>query len=271
MSLRAQVFRGGAYLALRQLLSLGISLVGVVLLTRLIGPTDYGLYVGSFAIVVFLMLVGRFGVDAYVIRRDEPIGPEVYGLAFALMAVSGLVIATATVVLAPLVLDRLVDPEFVRPLQGLVLVVPLSLVLAPALATLDRRLDYRSVAMLELGERGHLLRRRRRRWRCSTSASGRPSPVTGSARCSCSQGACGCARPRGRRAAQPRRARRHAALRLRLRDVVLGARPADARQPARGRGRARAGGRRLRESGAARGGAGWVSPARRGTGSRSRR
>jgi O-antigen/teichoic acid export membrane protein len=151
MSLRAQFFRGGAYLAVRQLLSLGISLVGVVLLTRLMGPTDYGRYAGSIAIVVFLVLVGRLGVDAYVIRRPEPIGPQLYGLAFATMAVSGVVLATTTVVLAPLVLDRLVDPGFVRPLQGLALVLPLSLVLAPALATLDRTLDYRSVALLELG------------------------------------------------------------------------------------------------------------------------
>jgi PST family polysaccharide transporter len=154
MTLRAQVLRGGAYLAARQLVTLVISLVGVVLLTRLIGPEDYGRYAGSIAIVTFLVLVGRIGVDAYVIRRPEPIEPELYGLAFATMAVSGVLIATATVVLAPLVLDRLVDPGFVRPLQGLALAVPLTLVLAPALATLDRTLDYRSVALLDLGNAG---------------------------------------------------------------------------------------------------------------------
>ena len=151
MSLRAQVLRGGAYLALRQLVSIVISLVGVVLLTRLIGPTDYGRFVGSLAIVLFLTLVGRIGVDAYVIRREQPLDPEGYGLAFGLMAVSSLVLTTATLVFASLVPAWLVDPAFVRPLQGLVLALPFSLLLAPALAQLDRALDYRSIAILELG------------------------------------------------------------------------------------------------------------------------
>jgi PST family polysaccharide transporter len=151
MSLRGQVLRGGAYLALRQLLTLGISFVGIVALTRLIGPEDYGRYVGSLQIVLFLTLVGRFGVDAYVIRRAEPLTPEGYGLAFGVMAVSSLLLTTATVGLAAVAPGWLVDPAFVRPLQWLVLALPLSLLLAPALATLDRNLDYRSIALLELG------------------------------------------------------------------------------------------------------------------------
>jgi PST family polysaccharide transporter len=151
MSLRAQVLRGGAYLALRQLLSIVISLVGIVALTRLIGPAEYGRYAGSLAIVLFLTMVGRFGVDAYVIRREQPLDPQGYGLAFAAMAVSSVVVTGATLALAALAPAALVDPSFVRPLQALVLALPLSLLLAPALATLDRTLDYRSIALLELG------------------------------------------------------------------------------------------------------------------------
>ena len=154
MSLRAQVLRGGAYLALRQLLTLGISFAGIVALTRLIGPTDYGRFAGSLQIVLFLTLVGRFGVDAYVIRREQQLTPEGYGLAFGVMAVSSLALTTATVALVAVAPAWLVDPAFVRPLQWLVLALPLSLLLAPALATLDRNLDYRSIAILELGNAG---------------------------------------------------------------------------------------------------------------------
>lgn len=151
MSLRAQVFRGGTYLALRQLASLGIGTVGVFLLTGLIGPSAYGRYVGSLAIVLFLTMVGRLGVDVYLIRRPEPPDQQLLGLAFATMAVSGAVLAGATLLLAPVLLEHVMDPSFIGPLRGLVVVLVLSLLLAPPLALLDRALNYRAVALLELG------------------------------------------------------------------------------------------------------------------------
>jgi O-antigen/teichoic acid export membrane protein len=146
------VLRGSAYLAIRQVLTLGISLAGVVIVTRLIGPDEYGRYAAGIAIVTFLVVVGRFGVDSFIIRRRETPDERMYRTAFTVMLVNGLVLASAGIVAAPFVIGALMGDEFVRPLQVLLLAVPLSLVLAPALASLERDLSYRPVALLELGQ-----------------------------------------------------------------------------------------------------------------------
>ena len=48
--LRHQIVTGGAYLIGRQTLGMALSLAGTIAITRLIGPTNYGLYAGAFAI-----------------------------------------------------------------------------------------------------------------------------------------------------------------------------------------------------------------------------
>jgi hypothetical protein len=66
--LRDLVLRGSAYLALRQAISMVLGVVGAVVLTRQLGPSEYGRYVGGLAIVAFLTVVTRLGVDTFVIR-----------------------------------------------------------------------------------------------------------------------------------------------------------------------------------------------------------
>jgi O-antigen/teichoic acid export membrane protein len=152
VTLRDTVLRGSAYLALRQIVSLGISLAGVVAVTRLIGPGEYGRYAGSLAIVTFLSIVGRFGVDTFIIRRRENPDERLYRTAFTVMAVNGVLLAMLGILLAPTVIGGLIGDEFVRPFQVLLLAVPGTVLLAPALASLERRLHYRPVAFLELGQ-----------------------------------------------------------------------------------------------------------------------
>ena len=59
--LRQQVLRGSFYLVGRQALALVVSLAGVTILLRQIGPTSYGLYTGAASIVFVLASVGTFG------------------------------------------------------------------------------------------------------------------------------------------------------------------------------------------------------------------
>jgi O-antigen/teichoic acid export membrane protein len=149
-TLRELVLRGTTYLTLRQALSMGIGIVGVVVLTRQIGPSDYGRYVGSLAIVTFLTAVTRIGVDTYVIRRPEEPDRRTYRVTFTLMLVNGCAALALGVLLAPQTIGRLIGEEFVGPFQALLVALPLSLLLAPGLASLERDLRYRRVAFVEL-------------------------------------------------------------------------------------------------------------------------
>src|SRR5690606_37496023 len=110
-SLREQALRGGAYLAVRQGISLFISLGGVLLLTRLIGPASYGLYAGSLGIVSVLTLIGRLGINVFQIRCPEPTDQHMYKQAATLLLLSGLALALGGVALPPLFAGRLRSEE----------------------------------------------------------------------------------------------------------------------------------------------------------------
>jgi PST family polysaccharide transporter len=150
MSLRQRILQGGAYLALRYGLGIFISLGGVLLLTRLIGPANYGLYAGSLAIIMFFSTVGPFGLDVYLVRREEPPTPAMYDQAFTLVLLSGIGIALTIFVASPLLEIWFGDPRFVPPLQALLPALPLSLLTVPPIAYLERDLNYRAVVSLGL-------------------------------------------------------------------------------------------------------------------------
>ena len=155
MSLRERVLRGGFYLILRQGLSIGIGFGGMIALTRMIGPANYGLYAGSLALLLFVSEVGRMGVDVYLVRREGEMSSEVYHQAFSLLLLSALVLCAIGFLASPLLSYWIEDPRFVSALQVMLLSVPLLLLCVPATAHLERALDFRSIAIVELA--GQLL------------------------------------------------------------------------------------------------------------------
>jgi O-antigen/teichoic acid export membrane protein len=150
MSLRQRILQGGAYLILRHGLGIVISLGGVLLLTRLIGPANYGLYAGSLAIIVFFTTVGPFGIDIYLVRREQAPTAAIYNQALTLLLLSGTGIASAVFLASPLLEIWFNDPRFIPPLQALLPALPLSLLSVPAIASLERNLNYRAVVSLGL-------------------------------------------------------------------------------------------------------------------------
>ncbi len=147
--LRQLVVRGGAYMILRQAFGLVVGLAGVLLLTRLIGPHDYGLYAGGLAIVSFVSGVGRLGVEVYLVRREEPPDAQVYGQAFTLLLGCGIGLAAVCLAASPLLMYWY-DQQFLPPLRALLLGLPLTLLCLPAFALLERAINFRKVAILEL-------------------------------------------------------------------------------------------------------------------------
>ncbi len=150
MSLRERVLKGGFYLAGRQFLSIGIGLGGAIMLTRLIGPTNYGLYAGSLAIITFLSSVTQMGVNVYLVRQQGDLEEEVYHQAFSFLLVSGLVLGALGFLASPLLVAWLKDPSFLLPLQALMLTLPLTALAKPAISRIERALDYRKIAGIEL-------------------------------------------------------------------------------------------------------------------------
>ncbi len=150
--LRQQVLRGSAYLVFRQGFGMGVRLGGVLLLTRLIGPTSYGLYTAAFGVMLYFSQVARMGTDVYLVRRPGHTDEAVYHQVFSFLLVSSVAVAGLGLLSSPLIGWWLHDRRFVAPLEALLLMLPLTTIYAPAVARLERALDYRRVAFLELAE-----------------------------------------------------------------------------------------------------------------------
>lgn len=148
--LRDQAWRGGITMAVRQILGMVVSFVGLVTLARLIGPANYGIYVSAFALHMGLVLLFQWGVDVYLIRKaHEPSEDEIHQ-AFTM----ALALGCAGAVLAwPLGLAA----EAWIGIEGVALSVsilfagmPLQLAALVPSALLQRRMAYGKVAWAEL-------------------------------------------------------------------------------------------------------------------------
>ncbi len=149
MNLRETVLHGGMYLVARHIAGLALGIFGAVVITRLIGPHNFGLYSGALVIIMFLGNVGRLGVDVYLVRHKEDPDPRMYDQAFSVVLVSGIFLALIAFLASPW-LGRLIDPRFLPPLWALLPTIPFAMLVVPAQATLERNLDYRSISFLDL-------------------------------------------------------------------------------------------------------------------------
>lgn len=149
-SLRARVLEGGAVLALRQGLSIGIAFAGTALLVRMLGPTDYGAFAAAFALATWAQNVLSGGVTVHLVRREAD-EVALWWHAAVGSAVAGLLVAGLGAVLGP-ALGRLLGVEGFAAIAAAVFVtVPLWLVAQVAAARLERDLSFGTVALAELG------------------------------------------------------------------------------------------------------------------------
>jgi len=150
MSLRTRALRGGAYLALRQGLGVGINFLGIILLTRAIGPANYGLYAAAMGIFIFLQLVTDWGISIYLVRQEGEVHIEVYHQAFTLLLLLSTVATLLALLAIPLLEEWLRLAGFSLVALTLFLSLPAKLLWNVPLARLERALDYRKIAVFEL-------------------------------------------------------------------------------------------------------------------------
>jgi O-antigen/teichoic acid export membrane protein len=151
MSLRERLLQGGAYLAARELAGIGVRLGGVLLLTRLLGPAEFGVYAGPAAIVTFLGFVAQWGSEVFLIRQEHEPRGEVYESVFSYLLVSSLVVGGAALIVSFAVEALVGSSAFLGPFRLLLVALPLNVLWAPAQARLERALRFRAMAVLELG------------------------------------------------------------------------------------------------------------------------
>ena len=127
-----------------------ISLGGMLMLTRLIGPQQYGLYAATFGIFWYFQTVCQLGIEIYLVRYEGEESLEIYDQAFVLLLLLG-VLGTGVAMLGlPLLQSWMRLSGFEQVAQVVFVGLPIVLVAQVPAARLERALDYRRFAAIEL-------------------------------------------------------------------------------------------------------------------------
>jgi O-antigen/teichoic acid export membrane protein len=147
----SQTVRGGMYLMSRYGLGVLVSLGNMLVMTRWIGPHSYGLFVTAISLVAFLSTLARAGVDVYLVRREAAPDEHMYNVAGTLIFFVSLGLTLIGEALAPVLIRWYGNSEFLWPYLVLLLAIPVIGLTGVPMAKLERELNFRSVASIELG------------------------------------------------------------------------------------------------------------------------
>lgn len=150
MGLRNRALQGGAIMVIRQGMGTLLSLVGVLVITRLVGPTQYGLYASAFGIVCFCCALGNWGIDVYLLRKATEPEIEEYQQGFTLLFIMSSLLTLGLLFGHNLIAEALHLKAMAPILTFLALGLPFSLMNLPSVVRLDRDLNFKQVAFNEL-------------------------------------------------------------------------------------------------------------------------
>lgn len=150
LELGNQAVRGASHLAVRQGAGLVIAGVGALALTRLVGPGAYGLYAAAYAFTTFVVAITRFGLDAALIRSSEAPDTATLRAVFWFLLAIGTTVGLAGAMVGLRWGEVLGSEDLNAPLAVMLALTPVCLLSVVPVAMLERHLDYRKIARLEL-------------------------------------------------------------------------------------------------------------------------
>lgn len=148
--LRQKVVRGGAAIAIRQALGMGLSVANVLLVTKIIGPFQYGIFAAAYGLVSVIAIAATWGLDVYLLRKtSEPTHAE-YNQAFTFFCATSFFFVVLIVLLRNPIAHLVGIPEMALPIAVLSLFIPFNLINIPGVVRLDRDLRFSRVGVIEL-------------------------------------------------------------------------------------------------------------------------
>lgn len=128
-----------------------LSLIGSLLITRIIGPENYGLFTAASGIWGYLQSLASVSIIAYLVREPSQDYIKRFHLAFWWLlgtGIGGSVIASSAVFVASAVSGR--QDDFARIAIALFIWLPTALMSAVPQALLERNLNYRALAAVQI-------------------------------------------------------------------------------------------------------------------------
>ena len=148
--LKQKVVKGGLYLTMRQIVTVGLSILSILVIARVLGPTNYGVLVNALGIFYFITWTGKLGLHVYLIQQktlpDD--APEQVLTFFNLLSV---VVAAGLVALSPAIALWTGEPAIGELVRWLPLPIATELAASVSIAMLERNLAFAQVGLIEIG------------------------------------------------------------------------------------------------------------------------
>lgn len=147
--LKGRVLKGGMFLVIRQIISIGLSLAGVLLITRVIGPEKYGAYAAALGIYQYIQNLGQVGIGVYLVRAHEITKRDLH-VATTLLVLASVLLLIITESSLNLI-GAWVQVEGFKPLLAVLgFALIFQTIAVGATAQLERALDFRRIAIIEM-------------------------------------------------------------------------------------------------------------------------
>lgn len=142
--------RAGVLLIVRQAFLVSLSLIGVLVTMRILGPTHYGAYVTALGIHQFVVTLGQLGTGVYLLHSVEDVDELDFHVASSFLLVVGIAGGIIDGLVLPRMGSYFVGIANAMPILSLLACsLPIQLVTTPAIARLERDLNYGSVVLVE--------------------------------------------------------------------------------------------------------------------------
>src|ERR1700733_1308492 len=135
--LRSTVARGDLVLLVRQGLLMALSVIGVLVTTRIIGPTEYGIYISAVLIHGFIAGIFGLGIEAYLIRGAADLSDRDCNIASTFLLTMGICCGIAEAILVSAFGDRIGLSRAIPVIVFMAALLPIQIISTPAAARLD--------------------------------------------------------------------------------------------------------------------------------------
>ena len=146
--LQRKGYSGEFYLALRQLFSTGLSLVGVIVLARILGPENYGVVVVTVGVFFFLAGFSLLGLNVYLVRQPE-LPEDGKEQVFAFFNTVGILFCFLIWLLAPGISAWSGEPAVCLLLRCMVPALWFYMIASVSISMLERELRFAEVSLIE--------------------------------------------------------------------------------------------------------------------------
>lgn len=146
--LKKKILRGGVSLTIRQLLVAALSLINILVIARVLGPGLYGVVTIVLSTFYFLNMVGRLGMQVYIVRQPDLSSTESEQI-LAFYNSFGIVLCLLLWCLAPLLGWWTKQPDVTYAFRGILPALWLDMVSRVPTSLLERDMRFSQIGLLE--------------------------------------------------------------------------------------------------------------------------